>query len=195
MNKYLIPCVLFAGGKSSRMGKNKALLPFSGYDSLTHYQYERLGQLFEKVYIATKQPELFEGFKADFIDESAYRDVYAPTAGFVASFKQLDADTLFVLSVDAPFVSQALIDELLEHANSGYDAVVARTAAGMHPMCGIYSRSLQKEFERMMQEDNHKLGKLLKNSRVCYVDVEDEDLLMNVNTPDEYHKALAQLGE
>jgi len=36
--------IIFAGGKSSRMGRDKALLPFGGYDTLTEYQYRRLSQ-------------------------------------------------------------------------------------------------------------------------------------------------------
>jgi len=46
--------IIFAGGKSSRMGRDKALLPFGGYDTLTEYQYRRLSKIFNRVYISTK---------------------------------------------------------------------------------------------------------------------------------------------
>ncbi|MDP1784432.1 MAG: NTP transferase domain-containing protein, partial [Sulfuricurvum sp.] len=39
-----LPCILFAGGKSSRMGSDKSLLPFGGYPTLAQYQYERLSK-------------------------------------------------------------------------------------------------------------------------------------------------------
>jgi molybdopterin-guanine dinucleotide biosynthesis protein A len=43
----------------------------------------------------------------------------------------------------------------------------------------------------MLLDGEHKLKKLLENSNVFYVDIEDEEALMNVNTPEDYEKALA----
>ena len=188
---YDIPCILFAGGRSSRMGENKALLPFANAQSLTQYQYERLKELFEKVYIGTKKPELFNHIDAFFIDESEHPDVFAPTVGFVSAFKQLKEEShLLVLSVDAPFVNNEIFDALAEFKESDYDAIIVRTASGTHPMCGLYSRSLEATLQKMLKEDNHKLGQMLKNAKVHYIDIEDEELLTNVNTQDEYQKAL-----
>ena len=47
--------VIFAGGKSSRMGEDKALLPFSNYPTLTEFQHDKLSTLFDDVYISAKQ--------------------------------------------------------------------------------------------------------------------------------------------
>jgi molybdopterin-guanine dinucleotide biosynthesis protein A len=44
-------CVIFAGGKSSRMGEDKSLLPFGTFSSLAEYQYNRLSNIFDIVYI------------------------------------------------------------------------------------------------------------------------------------------------
>ena len=48
------PLVIVAGGKSSRMGRDKALLPFGGYSSLAQFQYQKFLPIFEKVYISCK---------------------------------------------------------------------------------------------------------------------------------------------
>jgi len=47
--------IIFAGGKSSRMGRDKALLPFGEYSTLCEYQYQRLAKIFETVHISTKE--------------------------------------------------------------------------------------------------------------------------------------------
>jgi len=65
---FNIPCVIFAGGKSSRMGENKALLPFAGFETLTEYQYTRLSKIFSSVYISCKDKSIFS-FDANFIED------------------------------------------------------------------------------------------------------------------------------
>ena len=46
--------VILAGGKSSRMKQDKALLPFGDTNSLAEFQYRRLSKIFSKVYISSK---------------------------------------------------------------------------------------------------------------------------------------------
>ena len=53
MQKFQIPCVLLCGGKSSRMGADKCFLKFRG-QSLVKWQFERLCELFENVFISCK---------------------------------------------------------------------------------------------------------------------------------------------
>ncbi len=192
MALFTIPCILFAGGKSSRMGKDKALLPFKKHQNIVQYQYERLEKLFTHVYISAKDAGKFEDFDAVVIADELGKDVYAPTAGFVNVFRRLNRDNaIFVLSVDTPFVNESVIQKFfeLEDAQS-YDAIIARTPGGIHPLCGIYSRSLELTLVNMLNDGDHKLGKLLEASNVYYIDIEDEDALMNINTPEEYQKAL-----
>ncbi len=193
MSLYTIPCILFAGGKSSRMHENKAFLPFGGKETLAEFQYLRLEEIFYKVYISAKDEKEFEGYDAMVIEDEIYKEVYAPTAGFASIYRQLKAEnSFFIISVDTPFVDKTIIDKFLSVPNaSSYDAIIVRTPSGIHPLCGIYSRTLEKPLFDMLLDDDHKLGKLLKKSNVYYVDIEDEDALLNLNTPEDYEKALA----
>jgi molybdenum cofactor guanylyltransferase len=185
---FTIPCVLFAGGKSSRMGQDKSLLPFGGYASLAQYQYNRLSQLFTDVYISTKTTDKFD-FDAHFILDSTDAD-YAPTAGFVSAFDTLLHDSIFVLSVDTPFVDETVISTLIDADAQDLDAIIAKTSSGSHPMCGIYHRSLLEPFRQMGLEGNHRLGKLLSLSNTRIIEFENEELFMNLNHPHEYEAAL-----
>ena len=186
------PCVIFAGGKSSRMGEDKSLLPFSSYKTLTQYQYSRLSKIFKTVYISCKDKNKFD-FEASFIEDIQSTDTFAPTAGFVAVFKVLKEDAFFALSVDAPFVDEEIIKSLIssDATHKDCDATIAFSANGMEPMCGIYHRSLQNEFLKMLEENNHKLGFLLKNAQTNFVHFEEEKAFMNLNHPHEYEEALA----
>lgn len=185
-----IPCVIFAGGKSSRMGEDKALLPFSGFATLTEYQYSRLSKLFKNVYISTKEKEKFN-FNANFIlDQTSHNNTYAPTAGFIAALQTLKTQTIFVISVDSPFITIHEIEQLLKADQNNYDATIAQTAAGIQPMCGIYHSSLLNSFLEMQENNTHKLGYLLKNSNTHYVKFQNEKAFLNLNLPHEYKEAL-----
>ena len=184
-----IPCVIFAGGRSSRMGEDKSLLPFGDFDTLTQFQLSRLSKIFKTVYISCKDKSRFD-FKANFIEDIETDSVYAPTAGFVTIYEKLPQDSFFALSVDSPFVSENEINKIIKNETSDVDATVAKTKSGIQPMCGIYHRSLANKFTDMLKKDNHKLGFLLKSSNTTYVEFEDEKAFLNLNHPHEYKEAL-----
>ncbi len=185
-------CVIFAGGKSSRMGQDKALLPFGGYDTLIEYQYKRMKKIFKEVSISSKSTDKIE-FTCNIIEDPKEIKIFAPTAGFVALFNILEDERVFILSVDTPFVTEEEITQLLHADNPTLDATIAKTATGAHPMCGIYHRSLHVKFTTMLQEDNHRLGRLLKESHTCYVSFKDDNAFTNLNHPHEYQEALKRL--
>lgn len=173
------------------MGQDKALLPFGEHSSLAQFQYDRLSKLFANVYISAKSVEKFD-FKANFILDPKNAD-FAPTAGFISAFQQLQCERFFVLSVDSPFVNEETIRKLLEADAPNFDAVIAKTHSGTHPMTGLYHVSLLDDFIRMLRESDHRLGKLLSMRNTHYVEFTDEALFMNLNHPHEYHEALSRI--
>jgi molybdopterin-guanine dinucleotide biosynthesis protein A len=184
-----IPCIIFAGGKSSRMGEDKSLLPFGGFKTLTEFQYSRLSKIFTNVYISCKSSDKFD-FDAKFIEDDKNSSTFAPTTGFIAVFKALKTESFFALSVDSPFIDKSIFTSLINASYDDGDATIARTAQGIEPLCGVYNRSLLKSFELMQKTDTHKLGFLLKNSNTRYLDFTNETLFLNLNYPHEYQQAL-----
>jgi len=184
-----IPCVIFAGGKSSRMGEDKALLPFANFTTLTEFQYSRLSKIFSHVYISCKDKNKFD-FQAAFIEDIVTDSTYAPTVGFISSFEQLKCDSFFAISVDAPFIDESTIQTILQNDSLTNDATIAKTKSGLQPLCGIYHRSLLYDFKHMQKNDNHKLGRLLKDSKSSFIYFENDEKFLNLNTPQEYKQAL-----
>ncbi|MDF1883435.1 molybdenum cofactor guanylyltransferase MobA [Sulfurimonas sp. SAG-AH-194-C21] len=184
-----IPCVIFAGGKSSRMGEDKSLLPFAGFTTLTEFQYSRLLKIFTNVYISCKNKDKFS-FDANFIEDKKTENTFAPTIAFISIFEHLRADSFFTISVDSPFINEETILKLINADSSEVDATVATTEDKIQPLCGIYHRSLLPAFEKMVEEDKHKLNFLLKNSKTDYVTFKNDNTFLNLNHPHEYQKAL-----
>lgn len=188
-----MPCVIFAGGKSSRMERDKSLLPFGDFETLVEFQLHRLNKLFSHVYISTKTKTKFN-FDASFIEDiSSLSNAYAPTAGFIAAFHFLACERFFAISVDAPFVDESIIKKLIHLDKDTYDATIAKSNHGIEPMCGIYHRSLEPLFRDMLEKDNHKLGMLLKNSNTNFVSFDTTEPFLNLNLPKDYQQALKLL--
>ena len=186
------PCVLFAGGKSSRMGEDKSLLPFGGFATLTEFQHSRLSKIFSHVYISCKDREKFD-WNADFIEDRKDSSTYAPTLGFISAFEHLK-ESFFALSVDSPFVDEQIISTLLHADREDNDATIAQTPEGIQPLCGIYHPSLIPAFEDMLANEQHKLGLLLKNSKTHFVAFPQNEKFLNLNHPHEYQKALQMVN-
>ena len=182
--------IIFAGGKSSRMGRDKALLPFGEYSTLCEYQYQRLAKIFETVHISTKEA------KFDF-DAPLIYDCYpqsSPLVGLISIFETIESDECFILSVDAPFVDEQVIKRLYKQSEESLaDAIIAQSPGGNQPLCGIYRRSILPYAKEFIAQENHKLNALLRRADTTFVLFEDEAPFDNLNHPHEYEKALANL--
>ena len=187
--KYNIPLIIFAGGKSSRMGQDKALLPFGDHSTLSEFQQVRLSKLFKKVYISAKENKF--DFEANIIKDN-YQES-SPLVGIISIFETLKVDKVFILSVDAPFVNKEVIEKLI-NSNNRFDAVVAKSKSGIQPLCGVYKRSVLPVAQEHLKERNHRLQSLLKKVDTQFVPFEDDALFLNLNHPHEYEKAQKLLG-
>ena len=179
--------VIFAGGRSSRMGKDKSLLPFGEYDTLCEYQYRRLQKIFKRVYVSAKSGKF--SFDAEIITD--IHEDSSPLVGLVSIFETVADNEIFVLSVDAPFVDKAVLDKLYKKSgDTTLDAIVAKSPMGTQPLCGIYRRSVLPKARQLLDKNIHRLNFLLKESNTKYIEFPNEDPFFNINHPEDYKKAV-----
>jgi len=181
------PCILFAGGKSSRMGRDKTLMDFGG-KVLVQYQYERLKNIFKNVYISTKSDKF--PFKAPLLIDK--HKEYVPTPALVQALKEFGE--IFVLSADAPFIDKDIIEELFKKAKKYPQkmAIVAKTSF-IHPLIGIYRPSFLPLLEKAIKNREYKLQYLLHQADTLFVSFEDETKFLNLNYPQEFQEALKKI--
>lgn len=177
--------VIFAGGKSSRMGKDKALLPFGNYPTLSEFQYQRLSSLFDKVYLSAKENKF--NFDCPVITDTRKED--SPLVGILSIFETLEVEEVFILSVDAPFINQAVVEAIYTAENKEYDVIVAKSPGGIQPLCGIYKKSILALAYQQLEKNNHKLQDLLSLAKTLYVPFTNDQPFSNLNHPQEYEKA------
>lgn len=183
--------VILAGGKSSRMGEDKALLPFGGYSTMAEYQYRRLQKVFPSVYISAKENKF--PFDANIII-----DRYCESSPMVAIASILDElqEDFFLLSVDMPLLSLRVIEKLVDVYNkeSAYDIYTLKSANGLEPTASIYTMKIVATIKELLSKEKHKLHTLLSNNKVKSVEwIYGKDFL-NVNRKEEYFYAKEQFS-
>jgi molybdopterin-guanine dinucleotide biosynthesis protein A len=154
---------------------------------LGEYQYRRLEDLFDKVYISTKSQKF--DFEAPLILDRYPQS--SPLVALISIFESIPDEACFILSVDAPFVDKTVIEKLYEKNGEGdWDAVIAQSPEGTQPLCGIYRRSILPIAKTLLAADNHRLGTLLKTANTLFVSFQQEAPFTNLNHPHEYEAAL-----
>ncbi len=179
------PCVILAGGKSSRMGVDKSKLKFGGFGSLCEYQVSRLKPLFKSVHVSSKEDKF--DFDVDLILDS--EDIFSPMVALKKILFYFENTPVFILSVDAPFVGENEIKRLYEYTKTS-DIVIPKTSSYTHQLCGFYRSNLAFTCKKLLSQDIHKIRALFEHAKVKCVEFEDEKAFMNLNYFDEYEKAL-----
>jgi molybdopterin-guanine dinucleotide biosynthesis protein A len=183
---------LLAGGKSSRMGENKAFVDFHGRPLLER-ALTTLNGACESVAIVG-DPRIF----------SAYGPVVAdvfpgcgPLAGIHSALLHSSADLNLILAVDMPFVSQELLRFLLDLAESTAAAVtVPRTSKGLQPLCAVYRRAFVSAAEHSLREGKYKIDatfatvppRVVEESELQAAGFSEKNFL-NMNTPEDRRAA------
>jgi len=185
--------VILVGGKSSRMGRAKALLPFDNEPLIAHV-VRRLKSWFpEIIVVAAPDQELPELSAVLVRDEIAYQ---GPVSGIYHGLKAATKDVCFVTSCDAPFLNFELIDHLLEQI-SEYDVVVPFWQERFQPLHAIYRTSvvplLKEQLERgelrpIFLYDKVRTRKI-QEAEIRRLDPEGLSFL-NMNSPADYAAAL-----
>jgi len=182
-----IPCVILCGGKSSRMGEDKSLLPFKNYDTLIHYQYTKLSEIFKNVYISSKIDKF--NFKANLIYDQN-QEISSPMVALSSIINKLNSDKVFIITVDTPFVKKETIDTLLEKSQD-YKITIAKDKNRTHNLCGVFNKSIKNTIDKLIKEDIHKVNFLIKQTNnYNTILFEDELQFINLNTVEDYNKAL-----
>jgi molybdopterin-guanine dinucleotide biosynthesis protein A len=184
MSNINIPCIILSGGKSSRMGEDKSLLPFGEFNTLIEYQYQKLSQIFQDVYISTKIDKF--DFEAKLILDD--KDIYSPMVALKSILKQFKTK-VFIISVDTPFVKKETILKLIKQS-SNFDITIAQDKNKTHNLCGIFEHKLIYDIDTLLKQDIHKINYLIQKNNANIIEFENEKQFLNINTKDDYQKAL-----
>ena len=188
---FEITCVILSGGKSSRMGEDKSLLPFSSSKTLIEYQYNRLKPYFKNIYISSKVDK-FDFLEKEFLILDENKDVFSPILALDTIFKKFQNQKIFIITVDTPFVSIDTIAKLIEESKD-CDICIAQTEK-THNLCGVFSSNISLTIKTMIENDIHKIWFLIKNNIYKIIELPNNNEFLNINHRDDYEIALRDIN-
>lgn len=179
--------VLLAGGKSRRMGNDKARLQLEGESFLQRIAGEL--SCYEERLLSVDQPERYK--ELDWRHVADQIPGCGPIGGLSAALGSSCADVLLVVTCDVPLYRAEFGAWLFAQLEEPWDAVVPVSEDGIHPLCAVYRKRCFPFFQKQMESGNYRIRGVLDQLNVRYVEAgEWRDVLCNVNTPEEYQKLL-----
>jgi molybdopterin-guanine dinucleotide biosynthesis protein A len=189
--------IVLCGGKSSRMGSPKALLPF-GAETMLQRVVRLLGEVVSPIVVVAAPGQTLPPLPPDVIVTRDEREGRGPLEGLRAGLKALpeQVDAAYVTSCDVPLLVTGFVNEMFDLAR-GYDVAVMEIDGFPHPLSAVYRRSTLPHIDDLLESD--RLRPVFLYDRVPTRRVRRDEIaadpelrtLRNLNTPADYRQALA----
>ena len=197
--KVIYPsAIVLAGGRSSRMGRPKALLPFDGVPLIVHIVSMLRDVVGDVIVVAAPGQDLPALPVRIVRDEVPHQ---GPVGGICYGLRAARGEAAFVTSCDSAFLNPDVIARLFE-ARAGYDVVVPHWAGRLQPLHAVYAATVLPQLEAQLARGELRPVSLFE--RVPTLRIEEDELrridpggwsVFNMNTPEDYARALERWRE
>jgi len=186
--KHNITGIILSGGKSIRMGENKAFIEVEGVPIIGRI-HKLFKSLFNEVIIVTNEKDLFLSYDANLYgdllpDRGALGGLY--TGLFCSSFLYS-----FCVGCDMPFLKKPVIEYLIRNIDS-FDVIVPKAEDGLQPLHAIYSKTCLEPIREMIEKGKYKIIDFYPMAKIRVIEAHEfrsldpmAESFINVNTPEE----------
>ncbi|HEV2441347.1 MAG TPA: NTP transferase domain-containing protein [Steroidobacteraceae bacterium] len=187
--------LVLAGGRSSRMQRDKAALEYAGRSQLER-AVGLITPLVERVFVSVRPDQAGDPLRARFAQIVDAGDVEGPIAGIIAAQSRHPDAAWLVLACDLPLLDQRTLEHLLRSRRPERQATAYRSSHdGLpEPLCAIYEPSSREAIRAHVASGRDCPRKFLINANTELLDQPEPGALDNVNTPNEYGSALHRVG-
>ncbi|PSP00993.1 MAG: molybdenum cofactor guanylyltransferase [Cyanobacteria bacterium QS_7_48_42] len=188
-----LTAIVLAGGQSSRMGEDKALISFQDVPLLRRVSEIAIACVGE-VYVVTPWLERYQGIlprDCQLIQEvplPGETKPHGPLVGFAQGLAHLQADWVLLLACDLPWLNKAEVQEWMGNLTEVSEEVIAflpRGSKGWEPLCGFYRRECLPLLNDFINRGGRSFQRWLSQHLVQELPVSDTQVLFNCNTPEE----------
>ena len=178
--------LILAGGKSRRMGQDKALLDRGGQSQLA-YLAGMLDKNVERVFVSTRADQKDDGERRKYAQIVDRYDDMGPLAGILSAMEEHPDSDWLVVACDLPNITGETITHLLKNcsADHPFTAYVSSHDGLPEPLCAIYRAGSIAIMRRFADEGIYCPRKILIRSDTFLLEQSDPGSLDNINTPDD----------
>jgi molybdenum cofactor guanylyltransferase len=172
MDESRIAAIIVAGGKSTRLGRDKASEPLLGIPLLQRVVNRLAGLVDEYVIVKARGqrlPELLPPASLVVV-EDVYPEI-GPLGGLYAGLRSLDSPYAVAFACDMPLLQRPLVEELIRLA-PGHDIVVPVREGFPEPLCAAYSRTCLAPIQEQIDSGNYKIAGFYGRLRPLYLSPE-----------------------
>jgi molybdopterin-guanine dinucleotide biosynthesis protein A len=191
--------IVLCGGKSSRMGRPKALLPFGG-EVLLHRVVRVLSGVIEPVVVVAGPSQVLPPLPPGVLVARDDREYLGPLNGLAAGLAALGgrAEVAYLTSCDVPFLRPSFVRRVVEGLGEA-DVCLPDVGGFKHPLAAAYRVSVLAVVRELIAANRLRPVFLTEAVPTCVLgpaDFDEADLvsLRNVNTPEEYEAAVRAAG-
>jgi molybdopterin-guanine dinucleotide biosynthesis protein A len=186
MNSTPVYGLVLSGGKSKRMGQDKALLERDGQSQLA-FMMSLLEPLVERLFVSTRDEQKDESERRQFAQIIDRYDDMGPLAGILSAMDEYPDVDWLVVACDLPNIRVETIRHLLANrsADHPFTAYVSSHDGLPEPLCAIYRCGSADTIRTFSEDGAHCPRKILIRSDTCLIEQIDPASLDNINTPDD----------
>ncbi|MBN2438180.1 MAG: molybdenum cofactor guanylyltransferase [Deltaproteobacteria bacterium] len=177
--------IILSGGKSSRMGKDKAFLPVNG-ERLIDRTVRLFRTVFKEVIIVTSSP-------LEYLDQNAaiVTDIHpgkGALGGVYTGLFYAREEHAFIAACDMPFLHRSFLEHMISQT-AEYDIIVPATPDGLQPLHAVYARRCLPVIRGLIERDRLKITGFYPGHRLLKISPEvirsfdpEGRMFLNVNT-------------
>lgn len=192
MKDRKVTAIILAGGKSTRMGYDKAFIKIGG-KTIIERTIATLKPIFDDIIIVANEPGKFKGLRVKVVKD--IKPNCGPISGIHSGLVHSKTEINFVVACDMPFLNPLVIKYMLQIAN-GYDMVVVKLKRGLQMLCAVYDKNLISLLEKNLLSGNYTLRDIIRNADFKVITEKDLESLggserdfLNIN----YRKELGKI--
>jgi len=182
-----ISAIILAGGKSTRMKGNKALLPICGLTLIEKIARD-IEPYFGEILIGTQSPELFNFLPYRVVGDEKLNA--GPLMGILSCLRVSRNEINFVIACDIPEISLPFLGKMISFAKN-YDIVIPYSGKNkLEPLFALYCKKLIPIIEKLLNQNARKISPLFQKCRTKYVPMQDTGWFYNLNNLENYQEYL-----
>jgi len=194
----MVTLAIQAGGRSSRMGRDKGLVELAGKPLVQHV-IDRLGDLAGEIILTTNQPQDYAAFGLP--TASDLKPGAGALDGLLTALEAAGGDPVLIVACDMPFASRPLAAHLLALSRDA-DAIVPRPGGEYEPLFAVYRRSCAASIRRALDAGQRRVISFFPDVRLRVVEAAEAQAVdpdpwcfFNVNTPADLAEAERRLRD